>query len=265
MEEKTSFDCPGCGIIMPIKDKKGHRCDPVKKMIKNFKQYESEDKMDEKAIAVKEISLPIEKTPDIVLKDAKFAAQQLAQVIKDKKHPVIIGGEQFLEFEDWQTLGRFYNLFARTEEAEYVDIGGVKGFKARAKVVNGMGIELGSAVAYCLSDEKNWGDKPTFQLASMAQTRAGAKALRNVLSWVAVLAGYKATPAEEMIDTNGHPVNAKPVEEKSKIIKEDLFCAACGRNMSVKEYEFSMKMYKKSLCFQCQNKRTSPPVAREDK
>ena len=35
----------------------------------------------------------------------------------------------------------------------------------------------------------------------MAQTRAGAKALRNVLSWVAVLAGYRPTPAEEIIDT----------------------------------------------------------------
>jgi len=32
----------------------------------------------------------------------------------------------------------------------------------------------------------------------MAQTRACAKALRNVLAWVVVLAGYRATPAEEM-------------------------------------------------------------------
>jgi hypothetical protein len=39
---------------------------------------------------------------------------------------------------------------------------------------------------------------PLFQLSSMAQTRANAKALRNVLSWVVVLAGYRPTPAEEM-------------------------------------------------------------------
>src|SRR3990167_4301795 len=32
----------------------------------------------------------------------------------------------------------------------------------------------------------------------MAQTRAGSKALSNVLRWVVVLAGYKGTPAEEM-------------------------------------------------------------------
>ncbi len=41
---------------------------------------------------------------------------------------------------------------------------------------------------------------PTFQLRSMAQTRACAKALRNVLSWVAVLGGYGTTPAEELDD-----------------------------------------------------------------
>lgn len=39
---------------------------------------------------------------------------------------------------------------------------------------------------------------PLFQLRSMAQTRAIAKALSNVLRWVPVLAGYKGTPAEEM-------------------------------------------------------------------
>ena len=45
---------------------------------------------------------------------------------------------------------------------------------------------------------------PMFQLASMAQTRACAKALRNTLAWVAVLAGYAATPAEEM-NTSSEP------------------------------------------------------------
>jgi hypothetical protein len=39
---------------------------------------------------------------------------------------------------------------------------------------------------------------PLFQLRSMAQTRACAKALSNLFKWVVVLAGYKPTPAEEM-------------------------------------------------------------------
>jgi hypothetical protein len=39
---------------------------------------------------------------------------------------------------------------------------------------------------------------PLFQLRSMAQTRACAKAMRNALAWVVVLAGFKPTPAEEL-------------------------------------------------------------------
>jgi hypothetical protein len=49
-----------------------------------------------------------------------------------------------------------------------------------------------------MDDESKWSDKPLYQLRSMAQTRAQAKALRGVLAWVAVLAGYNPTPAEEM-------------------------------------------------------------------
>lgn len=39
---------------------------------------------------------------------------------------------------------------------------------------------------------------PIFQLSSMAQTRAQSKVLANLFRWLATLAGYKGTPAEEM-------------------------------------------------------------------
>jgi hypothetical protein len=98
--------------------------------------------------------------------------------------------------------------------------------------------EIGRAESMCLDEEENWGDvtvyewkdkldangkkiwnanlrkgkggyeaekvaagtksKPLFQLRSMAQTRAEAKALKGVFSWFVVLAGYKPTPAEEL-------------------------------------------------------------------
>jgi len=80
-----------------------------------------------------------------------------------------------------------------------VEIFGIKGAKARAEVIDlRTGMVVGGAEAYCMRDEENWKEKPWFQLASMAQTRAGAKALRNVLAWVVVLAGYRPTPAEEL-------------------------------------------------------------------
>jgi hypothetical protein len=187
--------------------------------------------------------------PEAVLLEAKKAAQALHDVVAQKARPVIMNGEQYLEFEDWQTLGRFYGITAREDgDAEFVDLGGVRGFKASAIAIDARGREISRATAYCLNDEEKWrgrpkyeyhyvladdsttaedpgpdaivwepnpnkpgksrpkktrvlvGDEavPLFQLSSMAQTRANAKALRNVLSWVVVLAGYRPTPAEEM-------------------------------------------------------------------
>jgi len=156
--------------------------------------------------------------PQGVIDQAIRAAKVLTAVLAQKKHPVMMNGEQYLEYEDWQTLGQFYAVTAITGEAVAVEIDGVKGAKATAKVVNlHTGEIIGGAEAYCMRDEPKWntrpkydytddgkknrvGDEPVpwFQLASMAQTRAGAKALRNRLAWVAVLGGYKPTPAEEL-------------------------------------------------------------------
>jgi len=55
---------------------------------------------------------------------------------------------------------------------------------------------------------------PMFQLASMAQTRAGSKAFRNLLSWVAVMAGFQSTPAEEM-DGIASQANAENQSQES--------------------------------------------------
>jgi hypothetical protein len=158
--------------------------------------------------------LAINRAPETVLAEAKMAAKSLTDVIANKKKPVIFNGEQYLEFEDWQTVGRFYGVTAKVMSTEYVDFGGVVGFQARAVIVRQDGMEISAAEAMCLSDEPNWSKKPLFQLRSMAQTRACAKALRNVLAWVVVLAGYKATPAEEMTG-NEHtkPPIQKPQEK----------------------------------------------------
>lgn len=136
--------------------------------------------------------------PEEVLSKAQRAASALKNVIAKKQKPVSFNGEQYLEFEDWQTVGQFYGYAVKTGEAVPVDIEGVKGAKAQAVLLGPGGVVLGGAESYCMRDEPNWRGKPWFQLASMAQTRAGSKALRNRLGWVVVLAGYKPTPNEEM-------------------------------------------------------------------
>jgi len=159
-----------------------------------------------------EATPPLSRAPEVVLQEAQRAASALQRVVAGKKKPVIFKGEQYLEFEDWQTVAKFYGLCARTFEATPVEIFGVKGAKARAEVVDlRTGQVVGGAEAYCMRDEENWAGKPWFQLASMAQTRAGAKALRNVLAWVVVLAGYRPTPAEELPPSPAQGVKAKVI------------------------------------------------------
>lgn len=155
--------------------------------------------------------LPLQ--PGEVVEQATIAAQTLKKVLEGKAKKVVINGEQYLEFEDWQTLGRFYGYTAAaTETTEIWREGKLIGFSAKA-VVYQNGQIASNAESSCMRDEPNWKTRPEFMLKSMAQTRACAKALRNVLAWVAVLAGYKPTPAEEMDGLNGAN-NDQPASEK---------------------------------------------------
>jgi len=211
--------------------------------------------------------IQVKRPPELVLEEAMQAAKALAKVLAGKKRKIIMNGEQYLEFEDWQTVGRFYGVTAKVKETAFIDYGGVQGFEAKAVAIRADGMEISAAEAMCLNDEENWrarskyeylyvwknGSKtkedppkdqivwvdnpfgksgkkmpqkervvvgeepvPLFQLKSMAQTRACAKVLRNVLAWVVVLAGYRATPAEELNGQTHEEPQKPPLREPRK-------------------------------------------------
>lgn len=189
--------------------------------------------MENEIVAAGQFGLSMGRSPSAVLAEAHTAAKSLKDLIAKKKKPVIMNGEQYLEFEDWQTVGGFYGAKAKATSTEYVEIGTAKGFKAKAVVIDANGNEISSAEALCLNDEEKWSTRskyewkdgkkekvgdvpvPTFQLMSMAQTRACSKALRNVFAWVVVLAGYAPTPAEDMTGDE-HPNGGEPPREPIK-------------------------------------------------
>jgi len=156
-----------------------------------------------------EVTIALQAAPAEVIADAQKAAAALRDVIARKPKPVKINGEQYLEFEDWQTIGRFYGITAKVVSTSLISIDGVRGYEARAVAIDAAGREVTAAEAMCLSDEKNWKDKPLFTLRSMAQTRAAAKVLRNVLSWVAVLAGYRPAALDDADEALRPP---KPID-----------------------------------------------------
>jgi len=181
---------------------------------------------------------PVEKNlglinPNQQIEFGRQCAKALTDIISSKPKKVIIHGEQYLEYEDWQTIARFFNTTVGTESTNKVEDKGVfKGYEAVAVVFNQAGVKIGGAEASCFVDEANWGNKPEFQLKSMAQTRACAKALRNIFGWVVVLAGYKTTPSEEMDGTTPevtYTPTPKTHADYRKARVEGNVCPDCGK------------------------------------
>lgn len=160
--------------------------------------------------------------------DMKFAvesAKLLKQIVSQNNWTTKIQGKDYLGFEAWQTLARFYGYTVKTAATRYVEYGTAKGFEAKSEVLNREGVVIGGAEAVCLNDEYNWKGKPIFSLKSMAQTRASAKALRQILSWVVVLAGFAPTPTEDM-PQESYSVEAKPQKkepEEGQVVGDNYF------------------------------------------
>lgn len=144
--------------------------------------------------------LVLEGDPEAQLAFATKAANALMSVVKSKPKPVMIRGKQYLEYGDWQVLGRFYGATVEVEWTKPLyngQPGEITGYEARV-LVKRNGEVISSAEGMCTRDEQRWKDADEYAVRSMAQTRTAAKALRNAFGWVAELAGYSATPAEEM-------------------------------------------------------------------
>ena len=145
------------------------------------------------------------------------ALKQLRALVtrRPEKEKLIINGRQYLYFSDWQLLGAFFgittwvvdtreiNREVKSSDGNATFIETI-GFHARAVAMKD-GREISAAEAECLNDEPNWAKKPRFQLLSMAQTRACAKALRNCLQWIVRLpqSEFAEEVAEELPPDNG--------------------------------------------------------------
>ena len=184
----------------------------------------------------------VSRPPDIVLQEAHAAAAALTDVLSKKKKKLEFNGKQYLEYEDWLLLGQFYNAYCKTHDAVEIEIDGIKGAKARADVLDRNGVVIGGAEGYCMRDETQWKTKPFFQLASMAQTRAGSKAMANRLRWVAVLAeGVSGTPMEEMKEQ----IDSESEKKQGKKTFDNQACPECGSNEYVRKskYDDSKEWY----------------------
>ena len=141
--------------------------------------------------------------PKALVATATEAANALASVIESKKLYSNIQGKRFVRCEGWTTLAAIMGVLPR-EKSVMEHPEGV--FTATVDLVRlSDGAVISSASAECgAPDEVDkygkplWASRARYARRSMAITRATAKVCRIAFSWVMALAGFEATPAEEM-------------------------------------------------------------------
>jgi hypothetical protein len=133
--------------------------------------------------------------PVEVITRASRAAEALKGVITQQRLVSNIKGREHVRVEGWTTLGSMLGVVPVVTWTRPVE----GGWEARVEARTLDGRTIGAAEAMCSRNEgRPWNERPDYALRSMAQTRATSKALRGPLGFVVTLAGYEATPAEEM-------------------------------------------------------------------
>jgi hypothetical protein len=142
--------------------------------------------------------------PREIIGSATAVADELAKVVRKQKLTTKIQGRDHVRVEGWTLLGTMLGVFpvlvwsrkhAGLEARDYSE----EYWEARVEARTMAGQLVGAAEAMCSRSEKTWANRDDYALRSMAQTRATSKALRQPLGFVMTLAGFEATPAEEMI------------------------------------------------------------------
>lgn len=162
--------------------------------------------------------------PTEILDRVSGIAAHLTDVVRKQKLSARISGRDYVLVEGWTTLGALAGVFPVTVWTRPLEDG--KGWEARVEARTLDGRVVGAAEAMCSRDEKEWGPNPSkgsmrpeYALRSMAATRATSKALRGPLGFVVSLAGFQATPAEEMPDRE-EPVTAEQLATIDDLLDE---------------------------------------------
>lgn len=141
-------------------------------------------------------------TPAEVVTGATIQSKLLMDIVEKTKCYQQIRDKKYLQVEAWETIGAFNRTHAETESVTpIIRDSETIGYQARVQLWKD-GNVVGGAVMPCYFTENcckgKEGDAKHKACMSAAQTFATSKAYRMNFSYVAILAGFQPTPAEEM-------------------------------------------------------------------
>lgn len=160
----------------------------------------------------------VEISPAEVVETATAQAKLLMTIVKQTKCYQEIANKMYLQVEAWETIGAFNRTHAETESIEPITKDDKTiGYRAHVQLWKD-GIVVGGAIMPCYFTENcckgKEGDAKHKACMSAAQTFATSKAYRMNFSYVAILAGFQALPAEEITE------DMKPVDKTQHWCKD---------------------------------------------
>src|SRR3990172_30933 len=188
-------------ILEEFRDDVEKLCEEIE-MLRDQKKYMSKD------LAIKSYDIA---HPEQVVAMAQVLKNH---IIKNKLY-VAIRNKNYVEVEGWQFAGGLMWLYPRVASVENISTANEIKWKAEVELVRLKDDKVVSrGFAICSKKETKKKDFDEYAILSMAQTRATGKAYRNLIGWVMKLAGYEATPSEEMIKVGETLTEVKVAEVK---------------------------------------------------
>ncbi len=209
------------------------------------------------ATPVGQVSIYASQDPAKQLEEAMARAAILVQVVKDQGLAKNLGGDRpHVSVEGWTFLASQFGLIPDVEWTRPLP----DGWEARVALRRmSDGVAISHAESECRSAESNWKDSDSYAVRSMATTRAVSKVCRIALSSVMVMAGFAATPSEEM-SGGGFSGSGSSVDTPAS--PDDPHCPAC---LAVNGELVGVSEHNSKPFYRCSNKADKCPGKREYK
>jgi hypothetical protein len=173
--------------------------------------------------------------PAEVIARASQVADVLKNVLAQQGLTKNISGREHVLVEGWTTCGAMLGVVPVVAWTRQTEDGG---WEARVEARTMDGRVIGAAEASCSRDENQWKNRDSYALRSMAQTRATSKALRGPLGFIVTLAGFTATPGEEMpadVPEPSGPKYGPAVNKQTAPHASSALTLLCGNNPDAAE------------------------------
>lgn len=182
---------------------------PTKKgsqtMSEQQQQYGNPQETQELAISqsttpeqIGDMSFDVLLSPREIIAQSQEQAKALMEVVEQQQLYQTVKNRKFLQVEAWQLIGQFTHTKAIPVELEQTDEPDRIRFKCTVELRDRAGDITGGGSAEAHNKEEGKARLTENQIGSTAQTRAISKAYRNKYAFIAKLAGFEATTAEEM-------------------------------------------------------------------